>query len=64
MTTVCNRTAVASLLSRGARPLISGKTLLIWGAAFAITLLAFYAMDLLMMGAQGLPLRLDLTPAQ
>ncbi len=43
---------------------MSGKTLLIWGGAFAITLLAFYALDLLVMGAQGLPLRLDLTPAQ
>ncbi len=43
---------------------MSGKTLLIWGGAFAITLLGFYALDLLVMGAQGLPLRLDLTPAQ
>lgn len=40
------------------------KTLLIWVGAFAITLVAFYALDLVVMGAQGLPLRLDLTPAQ
>lgn len=44
--------------------LMSSKTILIWVSAFAVTLLAFYGLDLLVMGAQGLPLNLNLTPAQ
>nr|VFJ94190.1 MAG: hypothetical protein BECKLFY1418A_GA0070994_10384 [Candidatus Kentron sp. LFY]VFK18280.1 MAG: hypothetical protein BECKLFY1418C_GA0070996_10414 [Candidatus Kentron sp. LFY] len=38
--------------------------LLIWIGAFVIVLLAFYGMDLFIMGIQGLPLNLDLTPAR
>ena len=37
---------------------------LLWLAAFAVVFLAFYAMDHAIMAAQGLPLNLDLTPAQ
>ena len=36
----------------------------VWLAALAVVLLAFYGLDLLVMGAQGLPLNWDLTPAQ
>ena len=31
--------------------------------AFAVVLAAFYGLDLLVMGIQGLPLNLDLSPA-
>ena len=37
---------------------------LLWLAAFAIVLVAFYAMDHAIMAAQGLPLDMGLTPAQ
>lgn len=43
---------------------MAGRSILIWVGAFAVTLLAFYGLDLLVMGMQGLPLHLDLTPAQ
>ncbi len=43
---------------------MSSKTLLIWVGAFAITLAAFYGIDLFVMDAQGLPVNFDLTPAQ
>lgn len=36
----------------------------IWVSAFAIAALFFYAIDLWIMGAQGLPLNFNLTPAQ
>jgi len=36
----------------------------IWVAAFSLTLLAFYGIDHFIMSIQGLPLNLDLTPAQ
>lgn len=42
----------------------SGSLLAIWLGALAITLLAFYGLDHFIMGIQGLPLNLDLTPAQ
>lgn len=35
-----------------------------WVVAFAVALALFYAMDLAVMGMQGLPLNFDLTPAQ
>ena len=38
--------------------------ILTWVVAIAVTLLAFYAMDHLIMGMQGLPLNWDLSPAQ
>ncbi|GMQ95803.1 MAG: hypothetical protein BMS9Abin14_263 [Gammaproteobacteria bacterium] len=37
---------------------------LMWLAVFALVILAFYAMDHGIMALQGLPLNLDLTPAQ
>ena len=40
------------------------RSLALWVAAFAVTLAVFYGLDLLVMSAQGLPLNLDLTPAQ
>ncbi len=43
---------------------MSSKTILIWVGAFAVTFVVFYGLDLLVMGAQGLPLNFDLTPAQ
>ncbi len=43
---------------------MSSKTILIWVVAFAVTLIAFYGLNLFVMGAQGLPLNLDLTPVQ
>ena len=36
----------------------------IWIGAFAVTLLVFYGMDQFIMAIQGLPLNLDLSPAQ
>lgn len=36
----------------------------VWGGTLLLTLLAFYAMDLVVMAMQGLPLNWDLTPAQ
>ena len=38
--------------------------LLIWLGAFVVSLVAFYALDHFIMAIQGLPLNLDLTPAQ
>ena len=35
-----------------------------WMGAFLLTLLVFYGMDHFIMLIQGLPLNLDLTPAQ
>jgi len=35
-----------------------------WVAVFAVTLLVFYGIDHAIMSMQGLPLNLDLTPAQ
>jgi len=40
------------------------KNLHIWLFAFTITLLYFYGLDLFIMSMQGLPLNMDLTPAQ
>lgn len=37
---------------------------MIWVAAIAITLAAFYLLDHFIMGIQGLPLNWDLSPAQ
>lgn len=43
---------------------IGGAVLLvIWIAALAISLVAFYGLDHLIMNMQGLPLNADLTPA-
>jgi hypothetical protein len=38
--------------------------IIIWVGAFLLALLYFYGLDLLIMSVQGLPLNLDLTPAQ
>jgi len=38
--------------------------IVIWVAALAVSLLGFYLLDHGIMGMQGLPLNLDLTPAQ
>ncbi len=43
---------------------LQANPLMLWLVVFALTLVAFYAMDHLIMGGQGLPLNLDLTPAQ
>lgn len=40
------------------------RTVLIWVAALLAAGLFFYALDLWIMGAQGLPLNWDMTPAQ
>lgn len=40
------------------------SSILVWLVALIVVLLAFYGLDLLVMGAQGLPLNWDLTPAQ
>jgi len=40
------------------------NTILVWLGAFILTLLIFYGMDHFIMAAQGLPLNLDLSPAQ
>ena len=42
----------------------SGSLLVIWAGALAIAFMAFYGLDHFIMGIQGLPLNLDLTPAQ
>ncbi len=44
----------------------SGKPagLLIWLIAIGVSFLLFYGLDQLIMASQGLPLNLDLTPAQ
>lgn len=41
-----------------------GLVLLATVAAFALVLAGFYGLDHFVMGIQGLPLNLDLTPAQ
>ncbi len=38
--------------------------IMIWAAALAISLLGFYLLNHGVMNMQGLPLNLDLTPAQ
>jgi len=40
------------------------NAMLVWVAAFLLSMVFFYALDLGVMGAQGLPLNFDLTPAQ
>jgi len=42
----------------------TGSLIAIWVGALAITLLGFYLLDHGIMSMQGLPLNLDLTPAQ
>jgi len=37
---------------------------LVWAGALLATLLFFYGLDHVIMAVQGLPLQLDLTPAQ
>jgi hypothetical protein len=49
----------ASVLER-----LQARPLLLWIAVLTLTFVAFYAMDHLVMAGQGLPLNLDLTPAQ
>ncbi len=38
--------------------------IIIWTGVFLLALLYFYGLDHLIMSVQGLPLNLDLTPAQ
>lgn len=40
------------------------NTLGIWVAAFLVSLLYFYGLDHAVMGLQGLPINLDMSPAQ
>jgi len=40
------------------------NSILVWCLTLAVVLLGFYGLDLLVMGAQGLPLNWDLTPAR
>jgi len=42
----------------------SGSSVLIWLAAVVTVVALFYGMDHLVMNLQGLPLNLDLSPAQ
>ncbi len=42
----------------------SGMVLLATVVAFALVLAGFYGLDHFVMGIQGLPLNMDLTPAQ
>jgi len=42
----------------------TGSLAVIWVGVFVVTLLGFYLLDHGVMGMQGLPLNLDLTPAQ
>lgn len=42
----------------------NSRRVLIWVIAISISLAAFYLMDLVVMGMQGLPLGWDLSPAQ
>lgn len=51
MTTEKKRMGVASLT-------------LVWVGALMLTLLAFYGLDHFIMSLQGLPLNMDLSPAQ
>lgn len=41
-----------------------GASLVVFSLTFVAVLAAFYGIDHLVMGLQGLPLNLDLTPAQ
>jgi hypothetical protein len=41
-----------------------GKKVLLWVVAFSVSLGLLYGLDHLVMYSQGLPLGLDLTPAQ
>jgi hypothetical protein len=45
-------------------PVNRDNPLLTWVAAFLIALVFFYALDHIIMSMQGLPLKLNLTPAQ
>ena len=40
------------------------NSIIVWAVAFLLALLYFYGLDHLIMSVQGLPLNLDLTPAQ
>lgn len=40
------------------------RTLIIWVGAFLVMLIYFYALDHFIMGIQGLPLNLTMSPAQ
>lgn len=40
------------------------KTIKIWALSFIIAIAVFYAMDHAIMSIQGLPLNIDMTPAQ
>ena len=58
--------ADAETASRGHTPTkrLLDNSLLVWVGAFVLTLAGFYAVDHFIMAIQGLPLNLDLTPAQ
>jgi len=42
----------------------SASLIILWVGALAVSLLGFYLLDHCIMNMQGLPLNLDLTPAQ
>ncbi len=41
-----------------------GRQVFIWLGAFVLAFAVFYALDIFIMGIQGLPLNWDLTPAR
>lgn len=49
---------------RGRDFVLNRQTILRWCGALLIALMFFYGLDLAIMTAQGLPLNLNLTPAQ
>jgi len=60
-----NDDAVARMSSQDTpRQRLAAGSPLLWLAVLALVFLAFYAMDHAIMAAQGLPLNMDLTPAQ
>ena len=59
-----NDAAAKGPKARSAVERLQARPLALWVVVIALTLAAFYAMDHLVMAGQGLPLNLDLTPAQ
>lgn len=41
-----------------------GRSIVVWVAVFVLVALVFYGLDHAIMSAQGLPLNIDLSPAQ
>ena len=55
--------AGSTLMAVGSTLMAAGSTLMVLVIAFVLVLAAFYGLDHLIMGMQGLPLNLDLSPA-